>query len=186
MFARYNHHLRNRPFVTNAVTTAVLFGVGDLLAQGFFPAETPSDITPSYDYARTGRAMVYGGCIFGVAGDRWYKLLQKVHAPVQLELKRAQTVATTVTRVVVDQTCFSPCLVGVYFYAMLKMEGKSHEELMDKVRNNWWPTLKANWLVWPVVQLANFGIVPVEFQLIVVNVVSIGWNCYISYMNSRG
>jgi protein Mpv17 len=62
------------------------------------------------------------------------------------------------------------------------MEGASvRKRLADK----WWPVLKTNWFLWPWVQIANFGFVPLEHRLLVVNVVALGWNCYLSYMNSK-
>jgi len=31
----------------------------------------------------------------------------------------------------------------------------------------------------------NFKVVPLEHRVLVVNVVSLGWNCYLSYLNSQ-
>jgi protein Mpv17 len=46
--------------------------------------------------------------------------------------------------------------------------------------------VKNNYLVWPWVQMANFSVVPLEHRVLVVNVVALGWNCYLSYLNSSG
>jgi len=34
--------------------------------------------------------------------------------------------------------------------------------------------------------MANFKFVPLEHRVLVVNVISLGWNCYLSYLNSQG
>ncbi|KAJ5484633.1 Mpv17/PMP22 [Penicillium expansum] len=46
------------------------------------------------------------------------------------------------------------------------------------------PAYKANLMVWPFVQGVNFTFIPVELRLLFVNVISLGWNCLLSLMNS--
>ncbi|KAA8576400.1 hypothetical protein EYC84_006530 [Monilinia fructicola] len=40
-------------------------------------------------------------------------------------------------------------------------------------------------MIWPAVQAVNFKLVPLEHRVLVVNIVSLGWNCYLSYLNGR-
>lgn len=54
---------------------------------------------------------------------------------------------------------------------MAIMEGS---DPIEKWRNTFLPTYKANCMVWPLVQGANFTFVPLEFRVLVVNVVSLG------------
>jgi len=66
---------------------------------------------------------------------------------------------------------------------MALLEGTSAS---DKLNSTYWPALSRNWMVWPVVQFINFKYVPLELRVLVVNIVSLGWNCYLSYLNSSG
>lgn len=63
------------------------------------------------------------------------------------------------------------------------MEGSSPK---DKLESTYWTALTKNWMVWPFVQAINFTIVPLHHRVLVVNVISLGWNCYLSFLNSQG
>lgn len=85
----------------------------------------------------------------------------------------------------VDQAVFAPFIgIPLYYLAISLMEGKGVEEVKQKLQKNWWLTLYTNWTVWPAFQAANFTFVPVAYRLMAVNVVSIGWNCYLLMKNA--
>ena len=50
----------------------------------------------------------------------------------------------------------------------------TRERVRKNLRDNWLQGLKANWKVWPGVQLVNFKFVPLEHRVLVVNLVSLG------------
>ena len=66
---------------------------------------------------------------------------------------------------------------------MAIMEGSSPK---DKLESTYATALTKNWMVWPFVQAINFKLVPLHHRVLVVNVVSLGWNCYLSFLNSQG
>lgn len=171
-FQFYNRMLARRPYATNALTTAFLFGTGDVLAQKVGPSK-------DYDLARTARAVAYGGIAFAPLGDQWYKFLART---VIGRTKVTQTVA----RVAVDQGVFAPFIgIPLYYLAMGLMEGRTVDDTKQKLARNWWPTLVSNWSVWPLFQAVNFAAVPVAYRLMAVNVVSIGWNCFLLMKNAE-
>ena len=47
-----------------------------------------------------------------------------------------------------------------------------------------WPTMYANWKVWPLLQVFNFTCVPVHLQVFYVNFMQVWWNVYLSYMKN--
>jgi protein Mpv17 len=85
-------------------------------------------------------------------------------------------------RVACDQLAFAPVMIGVFLSSMATMEGTSAKARLDK---SWWPALQTNWLVWPFVQVINFGFMPLQYRLLFANIVSIGWNSYLSFVNSK-
>lgn len=86
-------------------------------------------------------------------------------------------------KVGLDQCVFASANLAFFLSSMAVMEGSSPSE---KLQQSYLPGLQKNWLVWPPVQLINFKFVPLEMRVLVVNVVALGWNCYLSYLNSAG
>lgn len=106
----------------------------------------------------------------------WFKFLAR---RVVLPNKNAEIVA----RVACDQGLFAPTMIGVFLSSMAVLEGSAPQ---DKLAQSYWPALSTNYLVWPFVQMINFKFVPLDHRVLFVNVVSIGWNCYLSMINSKG
>ncbi|KAF7513766.1 Protein required for ethanol metabolism [Endocarpon pusillum] len=170
MLRWYQAKLAQRPLVTQSITTAVLFAAGDTLAQQAVEKKGFAN----HDLARSGRMALYGGAIFGPAATRWYQFLQrKINLPNHN--------ATIAARVLADQTVFSTTNLFCFLSSMAILEGSSPGEKLEK---SYFAGLKANWLVWPAVQAINFSIVPLHHRVLVVNIVSLGWNCFLSYLNS--
>lgn len=176
------------------VTTGLLFGIGDVMAQGLEPESTDvSSSTPNqeagdahknaatgFDSLRTARAAIYGGIIFAPLAGEWFKYLLKV------QVMKGAPRFNTIARVAMDQCGFAPWVgIPLYFSVMTWMEcvmnheSNVFERIQSKLSSNYFDTLKSNWAVWPAVQLVNFTFVPVSMRLLVVNVVSIGWNCFL-------
>jgi hypothetical protein len=49
---------------------------------------------------------------------------------------------------------------------MTVAEGGGRRAVISKLRDMYVPTLKANYAVWPAVQVINFRLMPVQFQLV--------------------
>lgn len=45
---------------------------------------------------------------------------------------------------------------------------------IDKWRNTFMPSYKANLTIWPAVQGVNFTVVPLDYRVLFVNVISLG------------
>ncbi|KAM7206734.1 Mpv17 / PMP22 family domain containing protein [Rhypophila sp. PSN 637] len=172
MLGWYKARLAARPLLTQAVTTAVLFGVGDVAAQQLVEKKGPK----SHDLLRTGRMVLYGGAVFGPAATTWFRILQKrVNFP-------GSPNKTMLARVALDQGVFAPTFIGIFLSSMAVLEGSSPREKLDK---SYRECLTTNYMIWPFVQMVNFKLVPLEHRVLFVNVISLGWNCYLSFLNSK-
>ncbi|PYH67783.1 Mpv17/PMP22 family protein [Aspergillus vadensis CBS 113365] len=170
MLRWYQARLAKQPILTASVTSALLFGSGDVLAQQLVDRKG----FDKHDMARTGRMALYGGAIFGPAATTWYGVLQR-----HVVLSSAKT--TLLARVVADQCVFTPAHLTCFLSSMAIMEGT---DPIEKWRNGFVPSFKANLAIWPLVQGVNFAIVPLEYRVLFVNLVALGWNCLLSLINS--
>ncbi|KAL4786559.1 hypothetical protein BJX76DRAFT_105906 [Aspergillus varians] len=170
MLRWYQAKLAKQPILTTSVTSALLFATGDALAQQAVDRKG----LEKHDFARTGRMALYGGAAFGPAATLWFRFLQH-----RVILKN--TKATIIARVAADQCLFGPLHLTCFLTSMAAMEG---EDPIEKWKSTFLPVYKANLAVWPMVQLINFGFVPLEHRVLVVNVISLGWNCFLSLISS--
>lgn len=64
------------------------------------------------------------------------------------------------------------------------MEGKSHQQIVSKIETATWPTLVANYCIFPISQFMNFAFVPVRLQVLVLNAGGLLYNVYLSKYNA--
>lgn len=105
--------------------------------------------------------------IFGPAATTWFGILQR-HVVLR------STASTTVARVAADQVVFAPIQLTCFLSSMAIMEGG---DPVQKWRQAFGSAYKANLMVWPFIQGANFAFVPLDLRVLVVNVVSLGERC---------
>ncbi|WPG97276.1 Hypothetical protein R9X50_00005000 [Acrodontium crateriforme] len=173
MLRWYQSKLASRPLLTQCVTTAVLFATGDTMAQQLVEKKG----LKNQDFGRTGRMVFYGGCIFAPVATKWFGFLQRrIVIPGKPNLEIA-------ARVAADQGVFACGNLFFFLSTMAIMEGSDPKK---KLESTYWNALQKNWMVWPAVQFTNFKFVPLEHRILFVNIISLGWNCYLSFLNSQG
>lgn len=56
--------------------------------------------------------------------------------------------------------------LACFFTYMTIAEGGGKRALTQKFRDVYLPTLKANFVLWPAVQILNFRVIPIQFQIV--------------------
>jgi protein Mpv17 len=56
-------------------------------------------------------------------------------------------------------------MTAVYFAAVTLLEGRP-SAVGATIAEKFWPTLAANWLVWPLAHLINFRFVPAPYRIL--------------------
>lgn len=155
------------------------------------------DLPPPFDFERLTRFMAYGFCMAPVQ-FKWFKFLERSF-PIT---PKTAAFGQALKRVVFDQLIFAPFGLGVFFTAMTVAEGGGRRAVEQKLKDMYVPTLKANFMLWPAVQVINFRLMPVQFQLVscpvahcmiypcanaeqpFVSTVGIAWTAYLSLTNA--
>ncbi|ORX47969.1 Mpv17/PMP22 family protein [Hesseltinella vesiculosa] len=170
----YTRALLKYPILTQSITTAGLFGAGDVIAQQAVEQKG----WDRHDTTRTVRMTGFGGCAAGPLLSNWYRFLE-------LNIRRSTPLRTLAARVGLDQLVFAPCFIAFFFAAQGTLEGKTVNEIKVKLEHGYSSALFNNYKLWPAVQFANFYFVPLQHRLLVTNIVALGWNSYLSWVNQR-
>ena len=83
-----------------------------------------------------------------------------------------------------DQLIFAPIGLSVFFTFMTVAEGGGKRDISRKFQDVYLPTLRANYILWPAVQILNFRVMPLQFQIPFVSTIGIAWTAYLSLTNS--
>ncbi|KAI9273413.1 integral membrane protein mpv17 pmp22 family, partial [Helicostylum pulchrum] len=147
---------------------------GDVIAQQLIEKQG----WEQHDLKRTLRMSAFGGIFAGPALSTWYRFIDR-------KVTTTNRVQGLVTKVVLDQFVFAPFFIAAFFTGQGLFEGKSINEIKEKLSSGYTTALIGNYKIWPAVQIANFYFTPLNYRLMVTNVVALGWNAYLSTINSR-
>lgn len=106
------------------------------------------------------RFMAYG-FIMAPIQHKWFGFLNRI-----FPLAKGAGTSAAAKRTAFDQLLFAPVGLGAFFTFMTVAEGGGRKEIQKKFQDIYIPSLKANYLVWPAVQLINFRLMPRQFQIV--------------------
>ena len=127
-----------------------------------------------YDWQRTGRMMVWGSVFFAPLGHAWYNFLDRF---VRTVGKKA-----IAQKVVLDMLIFAPPSSFGFFTFNNVLSGQSFDEATNDAWKKLPTTLLANYAVWPGIQVITFGYIPLQYRVLFINVMYVGWSMFLSMM----
>lgn len=169
LLAMYVRAVKTNPVRTKAASTALLSIVGDYLAQHISQQDDPSC---KLDIRRTLSVGIWGFIALGPSLHYWYAALDRLFFGKFAVLYK----------VVADQLLFSTVSNAAFMAGVGTLEGHPFRETLETVRTKIWPSMKANWTLWPAAQLINFACVPKSFQIVYVNCIALIWSVILAYI----
>ncbi|PRP78530.1 hypothetical protein PROFUN_13587 [Planoprotostelium fungivorum] len=107
----------------------------------------------------------------------WHKILEK-YIP-------GGGVKQVTKKLLIDQSLFSPYMLVANLGSVALLNGRSYEEINNKFRQDFKPTLIVNWMVWIPASAINFIFIPYPYRVLWANFVAFGWNSYLSIVSNR-
>jgi hypothetical protein len=117
-------------------------------------------LPPPFDFERTTRFMSYGFLMSPIQ-HRWFRFLSST-----FPVTKTATWLPALKRVAFDQFLFAPAGLAAFFTFMTIAEGGGKRAVQRKFQDVYVPALKANYMVWPAVQIVNFRIMPIQYQIV--------------------
>ncbi|XP_058798282.1 protein Mpv17 isoform X2 [Phymastichus coffea] len=149
-------------------------GLGDQLAQNVIEKQPIKNV----DFRRTAQFVAIGFCIAGPATRTWYGILDKYFG--------SKGALVVLKKVSCDQLLFAPAFIIVLLSTIGLSQGNSIESVKSKLEDDYINVLINNYKLWPMVQIVNFYLIPLNYQVLVVQSVAVLWNTYISYITNKG
>ncbi|XP_321299.5 protein Mpv17 [Anopheles gambiae] len=173
----YKRALVRYPVLVQSVQSGLLMGAGDVIAQGFIERKD----WQSFDGMRAFKFFGIGFCVGGPGLRKWYGVLDR-----HIGTKGGSKAVTTLKKVALDQIVFAPIFLGTLIGTIGLLQGHNLAEIRHKLRHEYGDILLTNYYIWPWVQLANFYLVPLNYQVLLVQSVAVFWNTYLSWKTNLG
>ena len=186
-FAAYDAQMVKRPIITKMWTSFIIGAFGDMLSQ--LLSKTTGGGVDAYRMVPYGLSQLL---YFGPVMHFWFQAVDGFgKLPV---LAGSSSVVKTLAMTAFDQTVgatlvisgffmfftvWSAVLAGTFFSTGLPALLATGAA---KVGADLWPTLVANWKLWPAANFLNFKFVPLDYRVLFTNIVAIIWNIYLSAM----
>jgi protein Mpv17 len=74
---------------------------------------------------------------------------------------------------------FAPSFIAVLVGSIGFLQ--EEQNILSKLKREFPDILSANYKLWPAVQLINFYFVPLNYQVVLVQIVAVAWNSYVSF-----
>ncbi|XP_071491931.1 mpv17-like protein 2 [Diadema antillarum] len=114
------------------------------------------------------------GAMLGPFNHYWYVYLDRI---------LPGTMASTVVRkIVLDELIGSPILITLFFLGLGTLDGKPLDKSVDLVKDKFVTVYMCDLCCWPAIQWINFYYLPPHLRVIYINVVTLAWDTFMSYI----
>jgi protein Mpv17 len=128
-----------------------------------------------YDPERTVRSLIIGA-ISSIPSYKWFVWLSH-------SFNYASRTLSLLTKVVVNQVCFTP-IFNTYFFGMqAALAGESFDGIVERVKQTVPVSYVNSCKVWPLVTAFSFTFIPLEYRSLFAGFIAVGWQTYLAFLN---
>merc|ERR1712227_324063 len=92
---------------------------------------------------------------------------------------------TVASKVLIDQVFWNP-IFGIMFFSYLgAAEGKSPDQIVDKIKADLQTAVMGSWAVWMPAHTVNFAFIPPSQRLLYINTIQIFYNIFLSFLGNK-
>ena len=129
---------------------------------------------------------------FGPVLHHWFGIIDRVGNLPYLRKPDTPKWQVVLAKTLFDQTVGTVLVISGFFMFFGFMSSALQGTLLstgfgalaqqgaDKIGSDLWPTMLANWRLWPAANAVNFAFVPLKFQVLFSNLIAVIWNVYLS------
>ncbi|XP_004520122.1 mpv17-like protein [Ceratitis capitata] len=159
-----------RALITEGIRVGAIMGAGDALCQTWVENRELRNL----DVNRMLRFASVGVVYVGPALKIWYGALDKIVSKSNPPMKRA------LKKMAIDQTAFAPAFIASLIGIFGLINGETTTVIKERFQNDYLSILSRNYMLWPAAQVINFSLVPLNYQVLYAQFVSLIWNTYLS------
>jgi hypothetical protein len=180
--------LESRPFLTKGLTGGFVVANGDLLCQYLMhrnngTAERNRSFWNVWSTRRTLHFFCLGSLYVAPVLHVWYGTLNRMTAAHAATRSKWGLLAQ---RVALDQFLFAPLFTPTFLMGLWWLDGTLSWDMVQRQLPAIMPNLMCvNWMIWIPAQAINFSLVPLPYQVLFNNVVSLFWNAIVSFLEQQ-
>ncbi|KAK2455875.1 Peroxisomal membrane 22 kDa (Mpv17/PMP22) family protein [Trifolium repens] len=164
---KYLLQLQLHPLRTKAITSAILAGFSDAVAQKISGAK-------KLQFRRLLLFMLYGFAYAGPFGHYLHKLMDNL-------FKGKKGNEAVAKKVFLEQITSSPWnnIFFMMYYGLI-IEGRPWSIVTNKVKNDYPSVQLAAWKFWPIVGLVNYQYMPLQFRVLFHSIAGACWGIFLN------
>lgn len=164
---RYLNQLQRHPLRTKAITAGVLSAISDIVSQKLSGIQ-------KLQLRRLLLKVLFGFAYLGPFGHFLHTTLDKI-------FKGKRDPKTVAKKVVLEQVTVSPMnnlLFMIYFGLII--EGRSWNEVKDRLKKNYPSVQLTSWMFWPAFGCINHLYVPLQLRVIFQSSIALCWSIFLN------
>lgn len=185
MWQAYGSALAKHPLRTQMGSSAVIWGLGDVTAQRLAnrqPRSAEKKAREPLQYQRVAKQMAYASLVWTPIASTWYQALERVVCKVAVK----GTVKFVACKVALEVVACHPISLGAYFVCLGLAQGDGFAAVVAKTRRDYLPTLAMQVALWAPLDVCIFAVVPVPYQLLVMDSGCFLESVALSWVNANG